>query len=154
MHADTVHAGTLPLPPKLPTTTLPQTLPYLPQPSLPPCSYAELAEGTKLHGYVGVKLNGTIICEEASVQHNRSYSKRSEILATMAEAVIEAAQKQQAAGGNGDGDTPEDAIADAVQGLALAAAAAAAADGANAAEAPVEEGATCLLERPKPTASL
>lgn len=117
--------------------------------------HAELAEGTKLHGYVGVKLNGTIICEEASVQHNRSYSKRSEILATMAEAVIEAAQKQQAAGGNGD--TSEDAIADAVQGLALAATAAAAADGAdgaNAAEAPVEEGATCLLERPKPTASL
>ena len=73
----------------------------------------------------------------------------------MAKAVIEAAQKQQAAGANGD--TSEDAIADAVQGLVLAATAAAAADGAdgaNAAEAPVEEGATCLLERPKPTASL
>jgi len=104
-------------------------------------------EASKLHGYVGVMLNGTLLCEEESVQHNRSYGLRREILATMAETVIEAARKQAADATA----TTDDAIAEAVQGLTVAAGADDA-DGVIA--APIEEGATCLLERPKPAASL
>jgi len=92
-------------------------------------------------------LNGTLLCEEESVQHNRSYGLRREILATMAETVIEAARKQAADATA----TTDDAIAEAVQGLTVAAGADSA-DGVIA--APIEEGATCLLERPKPAASL
>jgi len=96
------------------------------------------------HGYVGVKLGNVVVCEEAEAQHNRSYGNRSKLLKAMAETVIEAAQKQ--------------AGADAVQIVDVAAADTADTNGAAAASTPSaaahEDGATCLLQRPQPTASL